>query len=149
MGEWVRGFKTDSLGHLTHQKQVEATATLNDQGVRVGTPSGQWTEVFKYNAHGLLEDGYDARGTNTHFSYDTLNRLESITYTDGTPTVTYDYDEARAGFFNNSRRIKAHPYILSNFLIKKISLYERKVMDIFTLCANPFSLYARISLVSY
>jgi RHS repeat-associated protein len=101
--EQTRVFKTDSLGQLTHQKQVEATATLNDQGVHVGASSGQWTDVFKYNSHGLLEDGYDARGTNTHFTYDALNRIQSVTYSDATPTVTYTYDEVRSGFFNHNR----------------------------------------------
>ncbi len=33
---------------------------------------GEWTKVLKYDLHGLLTDGYDARGVNTHFTYDGL-----------------------------------------------------------------------------
>ncbi len=94
-----RLFKYDSLSRLTHEKQVEADATLNDAGVKV-TSGGLWTKVLKYNTDGLVTDGYDARGINTHFGYDTLNRISSVTYSDGTPTVTYTYDQARTGFYN-------------------------------------------------
>lgn len=95
-----RLFKYDSLSRLTQEKQVEATATLNDAGAVVGAGSGQWTKVLKYNANGLLVDGYDARGVNTHFVYDGINRVSTVTFSDGTPQVTYTYDEARTGYYN-------------------------------------------------
>ena len=97
-----RLFKHDSLGRLTHERQVEANATLNNDGVKV-TSGGLWTKVKKYNADGLLIDGYDARGVNAHFTYDSLNRISSITFSDGTPTVTYIYDQERASFYNKGR----------------------------------------------
>ncbi len=37
-----RLFKYDSLSRLTHERQVEATATLNNEGVKTGT-GGVWT----------------------------------------------------------------------------------------------------------
>jgi RHS repeat-associated protein len=99
-----RLFKYDSLSRLTHEKQVEANATLNNVGVKV-TSGGLWTKVLKYDSHGLLTEGVDARGVKTAFSYDGLNRVSSVVYTDETgyqtPTVTYTYDQARNGFFNN------------------------------------------------
>ena len=104
-----RLFKYDSLSRLTHEKQVEANATLNDAGVKV-TSGGLWTKVLKYNADSLLIDGYDARGINTHFNYDTLNRVSSVVFTGETgyqtPTINYTYDEERAGFYNKGRMTK-------------------------------------------
>ena len=94
-----RLFRYDALSRLTHERQVEATATLNDDGVKV-TTGGLWTKVLKYDPHSLLTDGYDARGVNTHFAYDGINRVQTVTFSDGTPTVTYTYDQARTGFFN-------------------------------------------------
>lgn len=91
----VREFRYDSLSRLTHQKQVEAAARLNDAGAV--SASGQWTRVTKYDGWGLVTDTYDARGINTHFEYDTLNRVKTVTYSDGvTPAVTHTYDETRS-----------------------------------------------------
>ncbi len=88
----VRQFKYDSLSRLTHEKQVEANATLNDSG---GSGSS-WTGVFVYNSFGLMTDSYDARGSRTQMSYDTLNRLKTASYSGEafqTPTVTYTYGD--------------------------------------------------------
>lgn len=94
-----RLFKHDSLGLLTNERQVEANATLNNDGARQ-TVGGLWTTVKKYNTDGLLVDGYDARGVNAHFIYDNLNRVDSVTFSDGTPKITYIYDQEREGFYN-------------------------------------------------
>ncbi|HEY9402809.1 MAG TPA: BPSL0067 family protein [Pyrinomonadaceae bacterium] len=90
-----RVFKYDSLSRLTHQRQVEETARLNDAG-EVVEAGGQWSRVTKYDAWGNMTDAYDARGVHTHIEYDTLNRIDAITYSDGTPALDYTYDEARA-----------------------------------------------------
>ncbi len=96
----TREFKYDPLSRRTHERQVEATPTLDDGGVK-GTPAPtKWTRVLKYSTHGLLEEGIDARGVKMTLSYDGLNRIQSITYSDSTPAVTYTYDQARTGFFN-------------------------------------------------
>ena len=104
-----RLFKYDSLSRLTHEKQVEADATLNDNGVKV-TSGGLWTKVLKYNTDGLLLEGVDSRGVKTTFAYDTLNRASSVTFTGETgyttPTINYTYDEVRAGFYNIGRMTK-------------------------------------------
>jgi RHS repeat-associated protein len=102
-----RTFKYDSLGHLTHERQVEATATLNSDGVRVGS-GGQWTAVYQYDSHGLRTDAYDARGVHTLLEYDGLNRIHRVSYTGETaavrtPAITYTYDEAHDGYFNQGR----------------------------------------------
>lgn len=103
-----RYFKYDSLGQLIRQKQAEAVAVFNDAGQYVG-PGGagaQWSEVFVYNNRQQLVDAYDARNVNTHYAYnDGLNRLTEITYSDGTPKVTYTYDQTPSGpsYFNAGR----------------------------------------------
>ncbi len=95
-----RLFKYDSLSRLTHERQIEANTTLNHDGVKV-TSGGLWTKYLKYKPDGLLDYGVDARGVKTTFGYDGLNRVLSVTFTDGTPQITYTYDQARTGFFNH------------------------------------------------
>ncbi|MBK8151365.1 MAG: RHS repeat protein [Acidobacteria bacterium] len=98
-----RLFKYDSLSRLTHERQVEANATLNDAGTKV-TTGGLWTKVLTYNEDGLLTDAYDANGVHTAMQYDGLNRLKKVTYEGEsgyeTPDVDYYYDQARSGFHN-------------------------------------------------
>lgn len=106
-----RRFKYDSLSRLIAEKQVEADATLDINGVKgEPDPVNKFTKVLKYNNEGQLTDGYDARGVNTHFGYDGLNRVQSVTYFGEvgyeTPAVTYTYDQARPGFFNNGALTK-------------------------------------------
>jgi RHS repeat-associated protein len=96
----TREFKYDSLSRLTHERQTEATPTLDINGVKGAPAPTKWTKVLKYSTHGLLEEGTDSRGVKTTFSYDGLNRIGSVTFSDGTPAVTYTYDQARTGFFN-------------------------------------------------
>ncbi len=98
----VRKFKYDALARLTHEKQVEASPTLDNSGVHGSADPNKWTKVLKYNLDGLVSEATDARGVKTTFSYDGLNRVTSLTFTDGTPTVTYTYDQARTGFFNKN-----------------------------------------------
>ena len=73
----IRQFKYNSLSELTHEKQVEADAKLNDAGTYI--PGGSlWTGVYVYNSFGLMTDAYDARGVRTQLGYDTLNRLKTV-----------------------------------------------------------------------
>src|SRR6266403_4957414 len=53
---------------------------------------GHWTRKILYNSSGLVTDAYDARGVHTTFSYDDLNRVTQIGYSDSTPTAHYYYD---------------------------------------------------------
>lgn len=73
----IRQFKYDALSRLTHEKQVEATATLDDNGVKQ-TSGGLWTKVLKYSPKGLVPEGTDARGVKTTFAYDGLNRVVGV-----------------------------------------------------------------------
>jgi YD repeat-containing protein len=105
-----RLFVYDSLSRLIRERQVEAVATLNDAGVKQ-TSGGSWTGVYVYdNTTGLLKEGYDARGVKTKFTYDGLNRVKTVVFenetNNQTPTVTYTYDQANTGYFNNGRLTK-------------------------------------------
>jgi RHS repeat-associated protein len=50
--------------------------------------------AYGYDAAGNLNHRRDARGIDTYFSYDALNRLRTVAYSDGTPSVTNSYDAA-------------------------------------------------------
>ncbi|HEX8846462.1 MAG TPA: RHS repeat-associated core domain-containing protein [Pyrinomonadaceae bacterium] len=107
-GAQHRYFKYDSLGQLIRQKQAEAVAVFDDAGQYVGAggAGAQWSDVFVYNNRRQLVDAYDARNVHTHYVYtDGLNRLTEITYSDGTPKVTYSYDQppSSTDYFNAGR----------------------------------------------
>lgn len=105
-----RLFKYDSLSRMTHERQVEAITTLDDDGEVVTPTSTTWTGVYKYNADSLLIEGFDARGVKSEFDYDGFNRISSVTFTGEsgyqTPTVTYTYDQTESGFYNHGRLTK-------------------------------------------
>jgi RHS repeat-associated protein len=107
-----RYFKYDSLGRLTHERQVEqvGTITLNDPL----TGNNNWSRKLVYdeplngaNYTGLLTSSYDARNIETQFHYDNLNRIYQVNYSDGTPTVTNYYDQASSGYFNKGHLTQA------------------------------------------
>ena len=57
---------------------------------------------YGYDANGNLISRTDARTIITNYSpaaqmIDALNRVKQITYSDGTPTVTFTYDTATTG----------------------------------------------------
>jgi RHS repeat-associated protein len=96
-----RYLKYDSLGRLVYERQVEQDAP--HYAADAVTGNNYWSRRYVYNSQSLVQDAYDARQINTHFAYDGINRLSTITYSDGTPTVTYTYDQARTGYFNQGR----------------------------------------------
>jgi YD repeat-containing protein len=91
-GDQQRYFKYDSLSRLIRERQVEQTTNswynLSDSL----TGNSSWTRKFEYNSHGRLTHGYDARGIQTDFYYDDLNRVTLIDYSDSTPDARYYYD---------------------------------------------------------
>jgi len=138
-----RLFKYDSLSRLTHERQVEASPTLTDAGVKASPTPTQWTGVYKYNTDNLLEWGVDARGVKTTFDYDGLNRIESVTYTGETgyqtPTMTYTYDQTESGFYNNNRLTKVQtaanttygiPETIHNFRYDKVGQVKKQTTSI-------------------
>lgn len=112
-GVQQRLFRYDSLGRLTRQKHPETVAVYDDDGNYVSRaangshPGATWSDVFAYDADGNMVDSYDARNIHTHLDYtDALGRVRQLTFSDGTPSVRYTYDEAHTDFYNAGRLTK-------------------------------------------
>ena len=91
-GSQDRYFKFDSLSRLNRERQVEQSTNSSYDLSDSLTGISSWSRRIDYNSSGLVTDGYDARGVHTTFSYDDLNRVTQISYSDSTPTAHYYYD---------------------------------------------------------
>lgn len=93
-----RYFKYDSLSRMTYERQPEHAAPHAAADALTGNNS--WSRKVIYNSFNLVSQVTDARGVATDFTYDTLNRLISKGYSDGTPqcsTVTMSRARPTAG----------------------------------------------------
>lgn len=86
-----RYFKYDSLSRLIRERQVEQDTNSSYDLSDSLTGNSSWSRKIEYNSAGLVTDGYDPRGVRTQFSYDGLNRLTQISYSDSTPAAHYFY----------------------------------------------------------
>jgi len=86
-GDRARSFSYDSLSRLL-------TATNPETG----------TIGYSYDADSNVVTKTDARSIVTTYGYDVLNRMTSKTYSDGSPGVTYNYDQTSswAGALSNT-----------------------------------------------
>ena len=107
-----RYFKYDALSRLTYERQVEQAGTFSISDPLTGNSA--WSRKLVYDEtingvtySGLLTRSYDARNISTQFQYDRINRPWQIAYSDGTPTVTNNYDQARPGYFNKGQLTEA------------------------------------------
>lgn len=91
-GAQHRYFKYDSLSRLIRERQVEQATNASYNMTDSLTGNSSWSRKFEYNSSSLLTNSYDARGVQATFSYDDLNRVTQITYSDSTPTAHYYYD---------------------------------------------------------
>jgi RHS repeat-associated protein len=91
-GAQHRYYKYDSLSRLIRERQVEQDVNSNYNLSDSLTGNSSWSSKFEYNSSGLITNSYDARGVQTTFSYDDLNRITQISYSDSTPTAHYYYD---------------------------------------------------------
>jgi RHS repeat-associated protein len=103
-----RYFKYDALSRLTYERQVEAAGTFTQSDSLTGNSS--WSRKLVYDEtigsvayKGLPTSMYDARNISAQFRYDQLNRITQVSYSDRTPTVTNNYDQAHTGYFNKGR----------------------------------------------
>jgi RHS repeat-associated protein len=74
-GSRNRTFVYDSLSRLTSATNPESGAI-----------------TYTYDANGNLSTRRDARNITTTYTYDALNRLTQESYSDGTPTATFQFD---------------------------------------------------------
>jgi RHS repeat-associated protein len=91
-GSQNRYFKYDSLSRLIRELQVEQVANSSYNLTDSLTGNSSWTRKLEYNPAGLPTHAYDARGVQTDFYYDGLNRVTLIDHSDSTPDVRYFYD---------------------------------------------------------
>lgn len=95
-GDQTRVFQTDWLGRLIYTKEPE---------------SGETTYGYVYNSTGLQVTRKKPRAnqtdpsvlTTTISQYDSLNRIISVSYDDGTPTKAYTYDSTAPSWANLSQ----------------------------------------------
>lgn len=54
--------------------------------------NASWSYDYTYDRRDNLSQRKDPRNVTTTYVYDTFNRVQSVSYSDGTPTVTHYYD---------------------------------------------------------
>jgi RHS repeat-associated protein len=81
-GQQTRTYQYDSLQRLTSACVPERNNQCN---------------TYTYKDFGALATKIDPRSITTTYTYDTLSRLQTITYSDSTPTVTYTYGALGTG----------------------------------------------------
>ena len=92
----------DAMGDLLQVTQGQQTRTYQYDSLRHMTSAcvperNNQCSMYTYKDFGGLATNADPRSITTTYSYDTLNRLHTVTYSDSTPTVTYTYGAAGAG----------------------------------------------------
>jgi RHS repeat-associated protein len=84
----TRTFTYDSLARLSTAVNPEANWSPSS-GTYVAT-------TYAYDGDGNVLTRVDARGVMTTYSYNVLDQITGKTYSDGTPTVTYNYNQTSA-----------------------------------------------------
>jgi RHS repeat-associated protein len=97
-GQQNRFFLYDSLGRLVRVRQPEQNTNPALAVIDPVTGNNQWSAGSTYDANGNVLTTTDAKAVVTTYSYDDLNRPLTRTYSDGTPTVTHEYDNASVPF---------------------------------------------------
>ena len=87
----TRTFRYSSLSRLLSATNPE-TGTFNCPGLPVPV-----SVCYGYNDSGNLTSRKDARGVTAGLNYDPLHRIQTKTYSDGTPAVTFSYYLAGQG----------------------------------------------------
>jgi RHS repeat-associated protein len=85
----------DTLNNLVQVNQgVQVRSFGYDSLLRLRTATNPESGLiqYSYDNNGNLTSKTDARNVVTNYVYDNLNRVTTRNYTDGTPAVTYTYD---------------------------------------------------------
>jgi RHS repeat-associated protein len=83
-GGQFRYFFYDSLGHLTRAKNPEQSANSSLNLANPPAYNNNWSTAYSYDDNGNLTQRIDARGIETKYYYDALNRNWGIDYINGT-----------------------------------------------------------------
>jgi len=107
-----RYFKYDAIGRLTYERQIEQAGTFALFDPLTGNSA--WSRKMVYDETvggvtytGMLTTAYDARNVSSQYRYDQTGRIYQVDYSDGTPTVTNNYDQSRVGYFNKGELTQA------------------------------------------
>jgi RHS repeat-associated protein len=111
-------YSYDALNNLAQITQGQQTRTYVYDGLRRMTSSAipetaNQATTFTYTDFGAVATKLDPRGITTTFGYEALNRLSTVTYSNGTPTATYTYGAAGAANFAAGRLTSAGNSIAS------------------------------------
>ena len=118
-GGQLRFFMYDSLSRLIRGKNPEQAAGSSASNMTDPvTGNTQWSMAYGYDNNGNLTARVDALNVTTTYGYDTLNRMTTVRYTDGTKDIDRHYDGAINGkgrfyYFNwdpngNNTRFDTH-----------------------------------------
>ncbi|HTV54196.1 MAG TPA: RHS repeat-associated core domain-containing protein [Terriglobia bacterium] len=122
-GDRVRTFAYDSLSRLVGSNNPENASAQSPASLTCPGVSGTWTMCYGYDANGNVLSRTDNRNITTSYSYDALNRLTSKTYTDGTPTAHFNYDESTVTVGVAGSNQHSGPYTLQNTIGRLSSEY--------------------------
>jgi RHS repeat-associated protein len=90
-GAQNRYFKYDAMSRPTHARHPEQSASISAADSVTG--NNNWSSATTYDIQGRVATTTDAKGVVTTMTYDGLNRVTQITYTDGTPTKRFKYGD--------------------------------------------------------
>ncbi len=91
----VRTFTYDGFSRLLCASNPENSGATCPSSESSAIPPG--VMAYTYDPDNNVQTRKDARGITTSYSYDNLNRVTSKTYSDGTATACFQYDQAAGG----------------------------------------------------
>jgi RHS repeat-associated protein len=103
-------YEYDPLGNLKTVTQGVQTRIFNYSSLgrlKDATNPESGTISYQYYDSGDLHIKTDARGVTTTMAYDALHRPTTKTYSDGTPTVTYNYHSANTSSAPNIGQLQS------------------------------------------
>jgi len=86
------GTNSEQCGGATNCSQTRTFTYSSLSRLLTATNPESGSISYEYFPNGNLKKRTDARTIETTYEYDGLNRRKTVTYSDGTPTVTYTYD---------------------------------------------------------
>jgi RHS repeat-associated protein len=96
-GTQSRYFMYDSLARLLRVRIPEQAANAALAITDPVSGNSQWTLGYTYDNNANVSTKTDARGVTTTYTYDGINRITVVNYSDGTPAIQRYYDGATNG----------------------------------------------------